>query len=167
MPTVIGGNTGGNYEVVENLEWIRGKFTKLETRVNDNKEVTNNKTGEKKKISVNEARFFFSLEGHKEHNTKWLTQSMNEKSNLYKMIILGIDPTIKPNSIVDIDNIIGLECKFMFESKPRKDGQGAYQFVSKIKIIEGQEPTLLIKQAEEQPEKQPEKQPEIDEGSPV
>lgn len=169
MVTVIGGSATSYERVNETLEWLEGQFVGFETRVNDKKQVTDSKTGERKIVSQKEVKFLFTLLKYNNvYKTKWMKISMNEKSNLFSLIILGIDPSIMPNSLVDIDKIIGddikikeyhendvkitqklgqngLKAKFMFAEKKRIDGQGMFQYVDKIKLLEGEKPQILLK----------------------
>jgi len=122
------------YERVATDEWLNGVIEKIETRTNTDKKYKDKESGEYLTKTVEECRFMFSFEGYKfPHRSRWMTLSVSEKSNLYKNYLKKLCPELKPDTSIELDNLIGKKVKVMWEDT---EWEGTvYQNITTLKPI--------------------------------
>jgi len=124
----------GDFESVQIDEWITGSILDVEHRLNENKKVKDKLTGEMTTKSAQELRLILGLDGYAfNHNSRWLTASMNKESNFYKNFVAKLMPDVKPNTDFDSDELKGMKVKVMYENT---EWQGkTYQNISAIRPL--------------------------------
>ena len=123
------------YERVIIDDWISGKIVEVQERNNPNRKYKDKNTGEWKTKAVDEVRFVFELDGYKyKHYSRWMTQSVHKKSTLYDKYLKKLDPSLEPETAVDLDRLAGIEVRTMWDEETGRDG-AVYQHVASIKPL--------------------------------
>ena len=108
--------------------------------------ITTQKVKETRKI--NQVRFKFKLEGYQyPHYTRKMTASVNEKSNLFKLLQMIYGEKLVPDIGVNLDLLKGLKVKVMYDEVKLKDGS-MFQYACKVRALE--EPPAIWDISEEE-----------------
>ena len=157
MPIYSGPGKKMEYEQVKIDEFIDTVIEKVEFRENQPQTFTNNE-GKKETRNVNQVRFKFKLTGYEyPHYSRWMTNIMSEKSNLYKILVQLYGVGMQPDCYVNLSKLEGSKVSTRWDQVPMSNG-GMFQFPDKVKPI-GDLPGLLVDEAEVQDPNEPLNEP--------
>jgi len=123
------------FEKVALDEWINGRIDDIQEFKDVKKMYKDNDTGEMKERLINQVRFKLILEGYEfPHYTRKMTQSMNERSNLFIFLQQIYGQNITPDVGIELDGLKGLKIKTMWSEVPMKEG-GVFQYPDKIRPL--------------------------------
>ena len=123
------------FEKVELDVWINGEIIEIQEFRDVKKMYKDEKTGEMKERLINQVRFKLKLEGCEySHYTRKMTQSTNERSNLFIFLQQIYGQNIIPDVGVELDGLKGLKVKTMWSEVPMKDG-GVFQYPDKVRPL--------------------------------
>lgn len=116
-------------------EWITGEIVDVQEKKNVEKTFLNRETNEKETHTIDQIRLKFKLEGYKySHYSRWMTASMNEKSNLFKILQQLYGERILPDIGVNLDLLKGVKVKTMWDEIKLADGR-MFQLPDKIRAV--------------------------------
>lgn len=94
-------------------EFIAGTITKVEYDLTHKFKAF--EAGKEDKIAP-AIRFVFDFEGYEwPHRSRWMTFSVNVKSNLYKKYVVKLVNDPKPDKVFDFDIFLGMKIKAIWE----------------------------------------------------
>ena len=161
MTDIIGGGRK-DYERVFIDQWIKGQIREVEIRKNHEQKYTDRETKEQKTRLVDQVRFVFDLEGYDyPHNSRWMTFSTNEKSNLFKKYLSNI-AECSADAPINLTKLKGLKVKTMWNESKGNDGR-MWQYVEQIRIGEDEKRPDIEVSTEDIPQESQD-EPEIDLG---
>lgn len=120
-----------DFEQLNTENWVMGKIVEVQERVNENRTYKG-----QAKPPIDEVRFKFEFYDYKYHHySRWMSRSIGEKANLYIKYLKPLCPDLLPDVAIDLDALVGIEIKTMWDNeKNTKDGR-EYQALKIIKPI--------------------------------
>ena len=116
-------------------EWVEGTISDIQEFKDVEKIYKNKETGEMEPRKIDQVRFKLTLDGYSfPHYTRKMTQSMNERSNLFIFLQQIYGQNIVPDVGVELDVLKGLRVKTMWNEVPMKEG-GVFQYPDKIRPL--------------------------------
>ena len=120
------------YEMLPENTWLKGRIDEVQQRTNEHRKYKDKDTGEWKEKSAEELRFAFRFDDFEHrHYSRWMTESLNEKSNLYTKYIKKLSPQVTSSDRVDWDLLVDMEVDVMWENS-EYNGK-VYQNINLIK----------------------------------
>jgi hypothetical protein len=149
MSTVIIPQKRGAFERLAIDEWLVGDIVEVQSRLNSEKKVQNKETKEWTIRPTEEVRFVFRFDGYRfSHFSRWLTRSLAENSNLYTQFLSKLTPNVDLTKPVDIELLVGMKVKAMWDERDTKDGSDKFQYIANIKPLETTERAINVEVAD-------------------